>query len=225
MSPSPAPVRLACQRDPDRWFDRHHRSHALAKCLACPARRWCAQQALQHRASWGMWAGIWIDGRLDDVAPYLRRIAAGPAPAVPIISAPPPPPPAACVGLPALDDTGVRPATPLPPVAGDPPSVRAAVTARSFCYCEVMAPGCRLTSGGIIARVPDLAVAHADASLLFCVCTVCGARLSDLDQLVARRLGYRLPSPRAAIAAAFYWRHARWVLLDETGGLRHTAVA
>ena len=59
---------LPCQQDPDRWFDRADRTHALAACLACPVRSWCARQALRDRASWGMWAG-----HLDRRQPCGRR--------------------------------------------------------------------------------------------------------------------------------------------------------
>ncbi len=71
-----APAPLACQLEPDRWFDRTHRTYTLQQCLACPARRWCAEQALRYKPISGMWAGIWIDGQFDRAARYLRAIAA-----------------------------------------------------------------------------------------------------------------------------------------------------
>jgi hypothetical protein len=50
-APPPPSAALACQRDPERWFDRRHRRDALAGCLVCPVRRWCARQAQAYRAS------------------------------------------------------------------------------------------------------------------------------------------------------------------------------
>ncbi|WP_082994534.1 WhiB family transcriptional regulator [Mycobacterium sp. 1245801.1] len=73
---APPAKTLPCQRDPERWFNRRHRRDTLAACLNCPARPWCAQQALTWHACWGMWAGVWIDGQHTDAAPYLHAIAA-----------------------------------------------------------------------------------------------------------------------------------------------------
>src|ERR1700712_5672769 len=67
---------LPCSAEPERWFDRAHRTHALSTCLECPVRRWCAQEALRARAPWGMWAGIWIDGTFGVVPDLLQPIAA-----------------------------------------------------------------------------------------------------------------------------------------------------
>ena len=69
-------VPLACHTDPDRWFDSGARTAALAECLACPHRRWCAQRALKYQPRWGMWAGIWIPGRFDAVKHFFDAVAA-----------------------------------------------------------------------------------------------------------------------------------------------------
>ena len=80
-SQSPAAAPLPCQRDPDRWFDRADRTDALATMPGLPRAQLVRAAGAARRASWGMWAGIWIDGRLADVAHYLQAIAAGtPAP-------------------------------------------------------------------------------------------------------------------------------------------------
>ena len=71
-----------CSTQPERWFHRAHRAHALVTCVQCPVRRWCAQEALLTKATWGLWAGIWIDGRLSEVAHYLDAIATD-TPAIP----------------------------------------------------------------------------------------------------------------------------------------------
>src|SRR5262245_43333428 len=74
--PPPATV-LPCQADPERWFDRHHHADALAACRICPARVGCAHEALECHASWGLWAGVWIDGRHEDAMPHLHAVATG----------------------------------------------------------------------------------------------------------------------------------------------------
>ena len=85
-------VPLACHLDPDHWFDRAARTASLAACLACPFRRWCARRALQYRPSWGMWAGVWIDGRFAPPPGYLDAIAADtPLPRSPAAAAAPRP--------------------------------------------------------------------------------------------------------------------------------------
>ena len=223
-SPSTA---LPCQRDPERWFDRANRTDALANCLACPVRSWCAQSALAQEASWGMWAGIWIAGRLDDVAHYLRAIAATPdarphrtQPAAATVPAPPPPQDATRRPIPG--PTGPAPAAGPEPTAADRLSVRAALMTRSSGHCEIMAPGCRYTSDKIVSRVPGLAVGDADdASVVYVICNPCEATLSHLDRQIAHRLGYLVSQGRAA-AARFYSRQWRWVQLEATGRLRDT---
>ncbi|WP_158021549.1 WhiB family transcriptional regulator [Mycolicibacterium chubuense] len=83
---------LPCHLDPDQWFSLAHRTAALAACLACRLRRSCAQLAPDCRPSWGMWAGIWIDGRFAAAAPLLCAVAAAP-PAAPQHRRPSPPRP------------------------------------------------------------------------------------------------------------------------------------
>jgi hypothetical protein len=141
-SPAAAPGsvnELPCQRDPDRWFDRRNRTDALTGCLACPARSWCARQALSDHATAGMWAGIWIDGNLVDVADYLQAIAEAAPP-----STPPPP------------RTIHRTEPPrLPPVIRPPAKHTAAavITARSSGHCEIMAADCLFALDAIASRI------------------------------------------------------------------------
>ena len=156
----PAVGQLPCHLDPDRWFDRADRTHALAACLACPARSWCARQALSANASWGMWAGIWIDGNLADAAHYLRRSPRTAPPATP-------PPPAATHRI----------EPPRQPVVIHPPanhSVAAVITARSSGHCEIIAPGCRLDLDTIASRI-DRCRELPDAAGGYAVCRNCRA--------------------------------------------------
>jgi hypothetical protein len=206
-----------CRTDPDRWFDRTSRTHALASCLQCPARRWCAQEALRTRASWGMWAGIWIDGRPAEVAPYLDAIATD-APAAP--KGP----------VPTVETSPRRPERhserrPLPRTglarAGLPRSIAAAVLARSSGHCEVMAPQCRLAADTQVSRIAGVAAGDAaSAAVVYAACTSCaGATSSAFGLVSARKHGYVVDSPAQAPDVPFYWRGARWVLLGRLGQL------
>lgn len=224
-SQSPATTPPPCRRYPDRWFDRANRTDALATCLACPVRSWCAQHALQQRASWGMWAGIWIDGRLDDVAHYLHAIAAGTPARHPrrANAATPPPPRAQATRRPTPTHTTARSAPPPPRTPADRPSLRAVLMIRSSGHCEIMAPGCRYTSDKIASRLAGGTAEDADASVVYIICRVCAATLSQLDRQIAVRLGYLVGSPGRAAAVPFYWRQSRWVQLAPAGGLCETA--
>ena len=214
MIPSPTPGfsdrLLPCQHAPDRWFDRAHRTVALEGCLGCPARAGCAARALRVRASWGMWAGIWIDGRHHDAAHYLRVIASESR----SITAPAAPTPVTQPTPPRRDPTPA-PLTALPRRLAKL-SARDRVLARSSGHCEVMAPGCGYGPDRIITRAPRSDA--NDAALQFVACNGCAATLSRLDEPLARRLGYRLTSAAEARATPFHWRQSRWLVLDSHGG-------
>lgn len=210
------PTRLVCQTDPERWFDRHNRTYALERCLACPGRSWCAEQALDG-ASYGMWAGIWIDNNLDDVSHYLRAIAQAPAgsgsgdrdraSADTPTSTPTAPPPVAATPA----------ETPAPRPATDAVSrtVLAVILARSSGHCEAMTPVCRYTQDTIASRVPGHSGWHAeDATSAYGVCRPCQWALSITEGRLLRRLGYVVDPPRQPAFTPMYWRQARWVYLD-----------
>jgi hypothetical protein len=207
-SPSAAPApqavgQLACRLHPDRWFDRADRTHALAACLACPARSWCAREALSAKASWGMWAGIWIDGTLADVAHYLRAIAEDRPSATP--------PPAATVHRidpPRLPVVIARPAN---------HSVAAVITARSSGHCEILAPGCRLSLDAIASRI-DCSQEPPDASGGYAVCRNCRVAVTGMEPRLRRRLGYTVDSLSATTSVPFCWRQSHWMRLDPAGG-------
>jgi hypothetical protein len=209
-TPPPGTSYLPCQLDPELWFDRRHHAAALALCLDCPARHWCAQEALQSRASWGLWAGIWIDGRHHNAVPYLRAIAS--------------------------DDLGQRPEAdavifetrpaPLPtplrrPSGSYPPrSVSTAVLARSSGQCEVLAEGCRFAYERLVSR--ELAQPNNESSTppdLFAACNPCADMVAALDPKLAAEFGYVIDAHRDSAHVPFYWRRSRWVLLDRDGWL------
>ncbi|MBV8860541.1 MAG: WhiB family transcriptional regulator [Mycobacterium sp.] len=212
MSDSPPPSRsLVCQRDPERWFDRHQRRDALAGCLVCPARRWCAREALDCNASWGMWAGVWIDGHRSDAAPYLKAIAAedaSPADHRPpiardVISHDPPPRPLR------------RPAA-----AAPLRSASAAVLARSCGHCEVFTPGCRYSFDRVVNRCPSPSpIKNPSPAELFATCMLCAEMVAGLQPQLATRSGYLVAAGHDPASVPFFWRGSRWVLLARDGWL------
>jgi hypothetical protein len=211
-----------CRADPDRWFDRAHRTHALAACLQCPARRWCAREALRTEPSWGMWAGIWIDGKLADAVPYLHAIATD-APAFRST-------PATTLATPPAPRTHHWERRPLPRTgftrAGQPRSIAATVLARSSGHCEVASERCHLTADTHLSRVADGSPrAASSAAEVVAACTSCAESMAALDRREARRLGYVIDSSPQAPNVPLYWRCARWVLLGRLGQLHDAGSA
>jgi hypothetical protein len=209
--PPPPSTALACGRDPERWFDRRHRRDALAQCLVCPVRAWCAGEALAWRADWGMWAGVWIDGRHHDAAPYLSAIAKGDGTPTDWRS-------------PMVDTTKNRPSPPAPlrrpPATSPSRSVSAALLARSSGHCEVFAQGCRYTFDRLVNRCPAVApIENPCPAMLFAACSACAAIVSRLEPQLATRSGYLVAPGRDPASVPFLWRGSRWVLLDREGWL------
>jgi hypothetical protein len=213
-TPPPDSSCLPCQLDPERWFDRRNHADALADCLRCPARRCCAREALQCGASWGLWAGVWID-RHKDAVPYLQAIAAGTLAERSAVAAD------VIAGRPRCDRNAPI-ATPLcRPFGSSPPrSTKTAVLARSSGHCEVMAEGCRYTYDGLVGR--HSGVPNAETSTppdLFVACSVCVDIVAALEPKLATGFGYIIGARRDPTGVPFYWRRSRWVLLDRDGWL------
>jgi hypothetical protein len=209
-SPPPPPATLACQRDPERWFDRRHRRDALTQCLLCPARSRCAAEALKCRASWGMWAGVWIDGRHNDAAPYLRAIADDDA--------------AQTDRRTPMDRTGAPPLPPAPlcrPSSARPArSAPAALLARSCGHCEVLTESCRYTFDRVVNRCPARPIdENYCPAQLFAACLACADIVAGLAPQLATRSGYLVATGRDPASVPFFWRGSRWVLLDRDGWL------
>jgi hypothetical protein len=215
MSASPPPppsAPLACQRDPERWFDPRRRRHALAGCLVCPARTQCAREALACRAAWGLWAGVWIDGRHSDAAPHLSAIATDDAalsdrrpPIDPSTTSQHSPPPA-----PLRRPSAVSPSRSAP----------AALLARSCGHCEVFTESCRYTFDRVVNRCPTAqAGENPSPAKLFAACGACAEIVARLAPQLATRAGYLVAAGRDPASVPFHWRGARWVLLDRDGWL------
>lgn len=200
-----------CSAEPDRWFDRAHRTSALATCLQCPERRWCARQALDTRARFGMWAGIWIDGCPEDVADLLRDIATTGASA-------------STKGVversPVSRTDSDRAPLPRRPVV-PPGSVASAVLARSSGHCEVFADGCRVNAAARVSRLASSSVDEAtSAASVFAACAPCAQRLNQPEgRPDARRLGHLVDSVNQLPSVPFCWRGTRWVYLGPHGEL------
>lgn len=202
---------LPCQRDPERWFDPADRRHAFRGCLSCPRRGWCAGAALSSAASFGTWAGVWIDENLAEVAGLLGDIAA---------AAPPPyqlPPPQAQSQTPQI--SMVAAVAPLVEPDTVNRRVLAVITARSSGHCEAMTPHCRYTFDTVGSRIRGRSGwTAASASDAYAVCRPCKAAITRAEPVFAERLGYIVDRNYEPESTAFYWRHTRWVYLD--GGSR-----
>ena len=200
---SPAVVLdLACRAEPDQWFDRDSRSRALRGCLECPARGWCAREALRTKAYWGMWAGVWIDGKHSDARGHLQEIA----------DVPPTPLPRRGSRIPSDQ------AAPQGRYADAP--AQALIAARSSGHCEVMLDGCRYTGDFMLSRITGARETDfPTAAYGFLACASCRSRLDQPGRIALHELGYRLHSPAELHTVAFFWRQARWVILDPSGRL------
>jgi hypothetical protein len=204
-----------CRNDPERWFDSHNRTYALERCLGCCHRSWCAQQALDG-ASYGMWAGIWIDDNLTELAPYLRAIADAPAGNAPNT----PQQPSAATWSPTRSQATPPPvsAKTCAPIAKRDTALRAmlaVISARSSGHCEVMTPVCRYTFDTLASRIPGCPGWDAtEASSAYAVCRPCQWALSITEERLLRRLGYLVDPPRRPAFTPLYWRQARWVYFD-----------
>jgi hypothetical protein len=214
--PPPQTSSLPCQLDPERWFERHNRE-AVAYCRSCPARRWCAREALRCGASFGMWAGVWIDGRHEDVAPHLQAIATGALAQSSAVAA-------ALIDERSQDvahqGDSDRGSTPLHRPRGSslPRSVTTAVLARSSGHCEVLAEGCSYTYERLVSRCTAVREASTPPDL-FGACDACADMITTLDPKLAARFGYVIDANRDPAHVPLYWRGSRWVLLDRDGWL------
>jgi hypothetical protein len=221
-SPTVAGTPLPCTRDPDRWFDRRDHTYAFRACVACPARRWCAERALAQRPSWGMWAGVWIDGDLDRVTAHLSVIASTPRPAPSEVG----PPSDALSTRAACDDSATSWDGTAAGRIRRRPSVRAMLLARSSGHCEVMVAECRLAADLTLSRI-DGGVMEAPESprLAYLSCRQCADVVAALGGSTSRYLGYAgLPRGDAA-AHPFLWRQAHWVWFDAVGGMHAASAA
>jgi hypothetical protein len=163
-----------------------------------------------------MWAGIWLDDNLTELAPYLRAIADAPAGHVPNTGHQP----SAATCSPTCDQATPPPvsAQTCAPIPKRDTALRAILTvisARSWGHCEVMTPVCRYTFDTLASRIPGRRGWDAtEASSAYAVCRPCQWALSITQERLLRRLGYLVDPPRRPAFTPLYWRQARWVYLD-----------
>jgi len=221
-TPPPGTSCPPCQLDPERWFDRRHHAVASALCLGCPARRWCAREALQSRAAWGLWAGVWIDGQHEDAIQHLQAVATG---ALAQSSAM-----AASVidererSGPTGDSRWAPTSLRRPDGSSLASSVRTAVLARSYGHCEVFGDGCGYTYDRVVGRRSAIFASETPTPPdLFAACSSCADMVAALDPKLAVQFGYVTDTQRSLAHVPFYWRQSRWVLLDRDGWLAEIA--
>jgi hypothetical protein len=159
-----------------------------------------------------MWAGIWIEGNLADVADYLQAIAEAAPP-----STPPPP------------TTILRTEAPRGLPVMRPPAkhtVAAVITARSSGHCEIMAPDCTLGLDAIASRIRGRCGRELpDAAAGYAVCRSCQAAVARMEPRLSHQLGYIVANSSNSVAVPFYWRQSSWMLLDSAGGAARFTVA
>ena len=208
----------ACQRNPELWFDRAHRRPALEKCLACPRRSWCARQALSIHPAFGMWAGIWVDHNLDEVAHYLRAIAED----APVDTASPEPPnnpqPPRSASVAATFEPARGSAGDGTTADGSPRSVSSLILARASGHCEIMTGDCSYRLDFICSRKTGRAQNNLpNPAWGYGTCRYCDFVLQNTDHQILYRLGYLVAPPTPFENAAFYWRQTQHVHLDLHG--------
>jgi hypothetical protein len=158
-----------------------------------------------------MWAGVWIDGRHSDAAPFLSAVDTDDAT---LADRRPPSPPSTISehsGPAALR----RPSAVLPPR-----SAPAALLARSCGHCEVFTQSCRYTFDRVVNRCPTgLLGENPSPAELFAACRACAEIVARLQPQLAARAGYLVAAGRDPASVPFHWRGSRWVLLDRDGWL------
>ena len=194
-------------------------THSTAARDARP-RAWCAREALHASASWGMWAGIWIDGTAEpDAVPYLRaHCAHWPSTSAGVFAARPRPRrPAARRHCP--DRSRLWRSSDAPRRQSSLPARR--VIARSS------TSGCRLTvRSATVGRVgryrggpesPHRNYSAACGPLCGMVAALAPEARASNSATVA--------TPAAAWHTPVRWRQVRWVLLGSRGELTECGLA
>jgi hypothetical protein len=156
---------------------------------------------------------VWIDGRHDDVVPYLHAIAADVAAPSEV--------PLAVAGMTA--SAAARAPAPLRRPSATLPSrstPAAAVLARSSGHCEIFSESCHYTLDRVVSRRRcDAPRENPSPAELFGACAACAEALARLEPQLAARSGYLVDAGRDPAVVPFRWRGSRWVLLDRDGWL------
>jgi hypothetical protein len=223
LAAPPIPIRRTdaspCSQEPAAWSDPRRQAFTGRQCLRFAGRAQCAQAALNHQPSYGMWAGVWIDGDFSVKQRLLSAIAASAAepdldPTQAITAAATPPnarPPGRRTRVGALLTT--------PP----PAAIAALITARASGNCEVMAPACTYQQAVIFSRRRHAQRdTHQLRSAADCIaaCRNCVDLIEHTDVPTVLDLGYLVDARTPTSITAMLWRQHRWVYLDTRGRIQ-----
>nr|VTP04716.1 Transcriptional regulator WhiB [Mycobacterium riyadhense] len=211
------PPTTPCLQHPADWFDPTRRTFTRQQCLKCAVRRDCCQTALRSRPSYGMWAGVWINGDFENKRPLLLTHAhpatedAKPAEQPTIAQATTP------AHRPHRSNRRSRVGKLL--IAPPPPLIAAQITARASGNCEIMAPACTYQQAAIFSRRRRATRARQLGSPAdgIAACPNCIDLIEHTDIPTALDLGYIVDPRSATSTTAMLWRQHRWVYLDTRG--------
>ena len=210
-----------CLQHPGDWLDPKRRTFTRQQCLGCPSLVRCSRSALRHEPSYGMWAGVWIDGDFPSKKHLLGLPAQPPADTKPVDHQPVTPSvtPAARYGPRPGRRVRVGKLLITTPV----PLIAAQITARASGHCEIMAPACRYQQAAIFSRRrrahPRPLASPADA---IAACRNCIELIEHTDIPTALDLGYLVDPRSTTSTTAMLWRQHRWVFLDTHGRVHDT---
>lgn len=218
FTPIPSPP---CAEHPNDWVDPQQQIRTRRRCLRCPQLSDCAAAALRNRPNYGMWAGVWIDGDLEDKQHLLGRNTAAAS--------------SATTATPQ-DPAGPSPHAPTAPPSARPRSRRqlvrrlhtqppgvqipALITARASGHCEIFATGCTYQQSAIFLRRhrPRGTTLGSPADAI-AACSNCIDMIEDTEVSTALDLGYLVDPRSPASRAPMLWRQHHWVYLDTRGNL------
>lgn len=205
-----------CATDPALWQDRRRHAAAARKCLTCPVLDRCRHDALRQEPTYGVWAGVWIDG---DFAAK-RHLFTGTAAARPVSASTSEPTVVQHNSNIATLPTIRRPRRVGPLSCGVlAPAAAELITARASGHCEIMAPACLYQQHAIYSRHGSTPHPNQSPADGIAVCHNCLELIEATDRATARRLGYLAPARLDPARIEVYWRQQHWVLLDHFGQL------
>ncbi|ASL12237.1 WhiB family transcriptional regulator (plasmid) [Mycobacterium europaeum] len=212
----------SCLQHPGDWFDAKRRTYTRQQCLNCPTLQPCTESALHRQPSYGMWAGVWIDGDFP-AKRHLLGLPAQPPPDTKSLDLQPVTPPAAVPAATRAARPGRRVRVRKLLIAAPAPAIAQQITARASGHCEIMAPACTYEQAAIFSRRrrahPHTLGSPADA---IAACRNCIDLIEHTDIPTALDLGY-LVDPRSTTSTTpMLWRQHRWVFLDTHGHLHDT---
>jgi hypothetical protein len=211
---------IPCLQHPGDWFDPKRRTFTRQQCLNCPNLFQCSQSALHNQPSYGMWAGVWIDGDFT-TKKQLLGAHARPASNAKSPETQPGPPPATPSARHPRPSRRTRVGKLL--ITAPLPAIAAQITARASGHCEIMAPACTYHQAAIFARRrganPRPLGSPADA---IAACRNCIDLIEHTDLPTALDLGYIVDPRTTTSTTAMLWRQHRWVFLDTHGRIHDT---